>query len=56
MKAQLSKTLQNQIDGYWSGHTAYSIAVDGGFLIDTKHGTYKELTELGKTFLKANPA
>ena len=30
-RSQLHKTLRNQKDGYWSGHTAYHLAVDGGF-------------------------
>lgn len=52
MKAQLAKTLKNQLDGYWSGSTAYGIAVDGGFLKDGKRNEAKELTELGKRFLQ----
>ena len=28
MRKQVHKNLSNQIDGYWSGHTAYHIAVD----------------------------
>ena len=51
MKTQLAKTLKNQIEGYWSGHTAYHIAVDGGFLIDSKSGSEKKLTKLGLAFL-----
>ena len=59
MRAQLRKNLQNQIDGYWSGSTAYSIMVDGGFLVDAKRvsiaGTNmaegKSLTALGKEFM-----
>jgi len=35
----IAKTLRNQINGFWSGHTAYHIAVDGGFLKDV----YEEL-------------
>jgi len=30
MKKQLHKNLSNQVDGYWSGHTAYNLMVDGG--------------------------
>ena len=59
MRKQLHKTLSNQVDGFWSGHTAYHIAVDGGFLIDSKR-VYsedlnrckgKKLTWLGKMFM-----
>jgi len=51
MKNQLHKNLQNQLDGYWSGHTAYHIMVDGGFLIDAKSGAEKKVTLLGQTFM-----
>ena len=59
MREQLHKTLQNQVDGYWSGRTAYHIAVDGGFLIDSRREPKrdsnmcegKKLTELGKLFM-----
>jgi hypothetical protein len=47
----IAKTLRNQIDGYWSGHTAYHIAVHGGFLVDSKRSTHKRLTALGAAFL-----
>ena len=47
------KTLRNQLDGYWSGHTAYWIAVDGGFLYDSKTSEDKKLTALGAAFLEA---
>lgn len=59
MRLQLYKNLQNQIDGFWSGHTAYHIMVDGGFIVDSKR-VYdgdtgkckgKKLTELGKMFM-----
>ena len=50
-REQLFKTLRDQQQGYWSGHTAYHLAVDGGFLIDSKSGTEKKLTELGKLFM-----
>jgi hypothetical protein len=52
MKKQLHKNLSNQIDGYWSGHTAYHLMVDGGFLIDSKPGTDKRLTALGELFMR----
>jgi hypothetical protein len=59
MKKQLHKTLIDQVNGYWSGHTAYHIAVDGGFLVDSKRvfdeGTCKakgkKLTSFGKLFV-----
>ena len=46
------KTLRNQLDGYWSGHTAYQIVVQGGFLHDAKSGDQKQLTALGAAFLE----
>lgn len=51
MRKQLYKNLKNQIDGYWSGSTAYHIMTKGGFLIDGKSSTKKELTEFGKMFM-----
>ena len=59
MRKQLHKNLQNQIDGYWSGHTAYHIMVDGGFLVDSKRVRIKKtgvckgkkLTVLGGMFM-----
>ena len=59
MRAQLRKNIQNQIDGYWSGSTAYRIMVDGGFIVDSKrkriYGTGmaegKKLTSFGKMFM-----
>lgn len=61
MKNQLHKTLSDQMAGYWSGHTAYHIAVDGGFLIDSKRKHLKgsnaregkKLTELGVLFMES---
>ena len=61
MRAQLYKNLQNQVDGYWSGHSAYQIMIEGGFLIDSKrirdHETGKakgkRLTEMGKMFVES---
>ncbi len=52
MRSQLFKTLRDQTMGYWSGHTAYNIAVDGGFLIDDKKGANKRLTSLGAMFVE----
>lgn len=53
MKSQLRKNLTDQINGYWSGHSAYGIMVDYGFLIDAKHvnGKPKILTKLGEIFM-----
>ena len=59
MKKQLHKSLQDQVNGFWSGHTAYHIMVDGGFLIDSKRinipktnkAEGKKLTEFGKIFM-----
>lgn len=59
MRKQLQKNLQNQVDGFWSGHTAYHIMIDGGFLIDSKRkrikGTGmcegKKLTAFGELFM-----
>ena len=53
MRTQLYKTLRNQIDGYWSGSTAYDIAVDGGFLKDSPAGSEKQLTALGVMFIES---
>lgn len=52
MRKQLHKNLTDQLNGYWSGSTAYAIMVHGGFLKDAKRGTNKELTELGKMFME----
>ena len=50
MRKQLHKNLQNQIDGFWSGHTAYNIMVDGGFLIDSKRKYIEETKYFGKKY------
>jgi hypothetical protein len=50
-RAQLYKTLRDQTRGYWSGHTAYHLAVDGGFLVDAKSNTNKRLTVVGQMFM-----
>ena len=52
-RALIKKTLQNQMDAYWSGSTAYGIVVYGGFLRDGKSSTHKKLTKLGEDFMKA---
>jgi|GEM_PF-2422330 len=51
MKKQLWKNLTDQMHGYWSGSTAYSIMVTGGFLVDGKKGTNKQLTVRGMVFV-----
>lgn len=53
MKSQLYKNLTDQINGYWSGHTAYFIMVNYGFLIDSKHVNKKpkKLTVFGEIFM-----
>jgi hypothetical protein len=59
-REQLYKTLRDQASGYWSGHTAYYLAVDGGFLIDSKRildpltnkAKGKKLTLLGELFIE----
>ena len=61
MQKQLYKNLQDQINGYWSGRTAYGIMVDGGFLIDSKRKRIKDtgmakgkkLTVLGQMFMES---
>lgn len=52
-KRQPHKNLQNQIDGYWSGSTAYWIMTHGGFLVDAHSGKPKKLTALGEIFMKS---
>jgi len=56
-RKQLYKNLIDQTNGFWSGHTAYHILVDGGFIVDSKalknhDGTRKgkKLTMLGEMF------
>lgn len=66
MRKQLHKNLRDQVNGYWSGHTAYSIMVDGGFIVDAKRVRDEEsgkckgkrLTLLGEMFMSSmeNPA
>lgn len=53
MKKQLHKNLSNQMQAYWSGSTAYSIMVTGGFLVDGQTSTNKSLTSRGRVFMKA---
>lgn len=51
-RKQLYKTLFDQIRGFWSGHTAYNLAVDGGFLVDGNSGSLKKLTACGEDFMR----
>jgi len=52
-REQLHKTLTDQLNGYWSGHTAYHLAVYGGFLIDSKRDSIKVLTSFGEMFMES---
>lgn len=52
MRKQLYKNLKDQLNGYWSGHSAYSIMVYGGFLINKKRSEKAELTALGERFIE----
>lgn len=52
-RAQLHKNLTDQVNGWWSGSTAYYIMVNGGFLIDGKPNTFKKLTVLGEMFMES---
>lgn len=51
-RKQLYKSLTNQIEGYWSGNSAYQIMVKGGFLINARSNENKQLTPLGKVFMQ----
>ncbi len=51
-REQLIKCLKDQLNGYWTGHTAYHILVHGGFLIDGKAGSEKQATALGLILLE----
>ncbi len=50
-REQLHKNLTDQVNGWWSGHTAYQIMTKGGFLIDGKSCSIKKLTALGDVFM-----
>lgn len=52
MRKQLYKNLKDQLNGYWSGHSAYSIMVYGGFLINKKRSEKGKLTALGERFIE----
>jgi hypothetical protein len=54
MKKQLKKNLTDQLNCYWSGHSAYQIMIDGDFLVDGKANTQKSLTPLGELFMAQN--
>ncbi|WP_194163066.1 hypothetical protein [Vibrio parahaemolyticus] len=49
-RSQLYKNLKDQLAGYWTGHTAYWILVEGGFIVDGPKGTAKQLTRFGSMF------
>lgn len=51
-REQIAKNLRDQLNGYWSGHTAYHILIDGKFLKDAKSNEKKEPTALGVAFLQ----
>ena len=59
MRLQLRNNLQDQVNGYWSGSTAYYIMTKGGFLVDSKRKPIessgmcegKKLTALGQMFM-----
>lgn len=53
MKKQLHKNLNDQLNKYWSGHTAYKIMTKGGFLFDGKANSQKALTPLGEFFMQS---
>ena len=54
MRKQLRKSLNDQVNGFWSGRSAYCIMVEGGFLVDEKFkgGKGKRLTAFGEAFVK----
>lgn len=51
MRRQLLKNLRGQMNGFWSGHSAYKIMTKGGFLMDSKSGATKTLTAVGVRFV-----
>ena len=53
MRAELYKNMKDQMNGYWSGHTAYHIMIDGGFIVDDKPVNMqpKKATILGQMFI-----
>jgi len=48
----LQRTLRDQTHGYWSNQRLYNLAVKGGFLLDAKSHTNKNLTTLGQVFME----
>lgn len=61
MRKQLYKNLKDQVNGFWSGHSAYRIMIDGGFLVDaerkyieeTNKCEGKKLTAFGELFMES---
>ncbi len=51
-RKQLHKTLTALVKGKWSGHAAYHIVLEGGFIKDGKGGNPKTLTALGNAFMR----
>ncbi len=51
-RSQLYKNIKDQLAGYWTGHTAYWMLVNGGFIVDGPRGKAKVLTVLGSMFKK----
>ncbi|MDE1351833.1 hypothetical protein L9W80_16935 [Vibrio aestuarianus] len=51
-RSQLYKNLKDQLKGCWTGHTAYWMLVNGGFIVDGPRGKAKTLTVLGSMFKK----
>lgn len=51
-KRLIRNALENQLAGYWTGRTLYSILIEGGFLHDAKFKEQKKLTQLGEAFLQ----
>ena len=51
-REKLNENLTYQVNGWWSGSTAYWIMTYGGFLVDGKSSTKKKLTKLGEMFIE----
>jgi len=49
----IAKKLRHQLQGCWTGHTAYHLMVYGGFLIDSSRYHKKQLTLLGSVFMRS---
>ncbi|WP_137297600.1 hypothetical protein [Psychromonas sp. SP041] len=52
-RSHLYKTITSLSKGNWSGHSSYSIALNGGFIADGDIGSPKQLTLLGTAFIEA---